>query len=49
MSKKKLIKEIPLTKAKTQLRYRGIALSRAEKVSILKINEIIKELNKIEK
>lgn len=36
-----MIEKIPLTEAKFQKRYKGIALTKAEEIALLKINEII--------
>lgn len=43
------IKKIPLSHGKRQLRYKGIAMSPAEKIAILKINELIEAHNKDQK
>ena len=41
-----MIEKIPVTRAKDSLRYRGIGLTLAEEVMIIKINEIIDFLNR---
>jgi len=41
-----MIEKIPLTKAKESYRFEGVGLSRAELACIMKINEIIDEVNK---
>ena len=44
-----MIKKIRTTKAKASLRYKGIGLTTTEKAMVLKINEMVEQLNTITK
>ena len=43
-----MIKKIRMTRAKNSYRYKGVGLTKAEEAMMLKINEMVEEIRKIQ-